>query len=180
MKQYLKLILVILFPYFVVFALLFVFGISFMGEFMLTYIIESGVDVGIFLLATLFFLHFMALICSIVTFITSIVKKRDGRELLRLSMVIKLLQIPAYLFMFFAGLALFITIFTIPISFALFIFCCMTIFLTGLIGLGGIIRSFKENNLSITESVVYGFLQFIFCIDVISSIILYKKVKKRN
>ena len=146
MKQYLKLILVILFPYFIIFALLCVFGVVFAENSIFTYIMGSVFkNNGLLVLVILVLLYFAALICSATTLATSIVKKRDGRELLRLSMIIKLLHIPAYLLIFFVGFVSLITIFTMPVAFVLFVFCCM---------------------------------HFIFCADVISSVILYKKLKQ--
>ncbi|QQO10867.1 hypothetical protein [Breznakiella homolactica] len=90
-------------------------------------------------------------------------------------MKIKLIQIPAYVLIFLAGLLLLSTIFTMGISVVLMVLDIMAVFLSGLIGLAGVIRGFLEKKISKKASVIHGFLQFIFCADVISSIILYKK-----
>ncbi|HEX3017860.1 MAG TPA: hypothetical protein VHP31_08420 [Caproicibacter sp.] len=118
-----------------------------------------------------------ALVCSVATFIIGLVKKWNPQELLHINMVIKLIHIPAYILIFIIGLVCLLTIFTFAISIVLMILDSMTIFLSGLIGLGGIIRSYSENKLSKKAAVMHGILQFVFCADVISSIIVYRKVK---
>lgn len=93
-------------------------------------------------------------------------------------MVIKLIHIPAYLLIFLFGIASFITIFTFAFSAVFVVLDCLTICLTGIIGLASVFRSVMEKKLSKTAGVVHGFLQFIFCADVISAIILYITVKR--
>lgn len=128
-------------------------------------------------LIALIVLYVTALVCSVAVFITSLVKKWNVQELLSINMVIKLIHIPAYLLIFFIGLACLITIFTFAISIVLMFLDGMTILLSGLIGLGGVIRSLRENKLSKRAAVIHGILQFVFCADIISSIIIYKTVK---
>ena len=130
------------------------------------------------LLLTLIILYIPALICAVTAFISSFIKKEKPLDMLRINMLIKLIHISAYLFIFFVGLACIITIFTIGITIILIIFDIMTIALNGLIGLGGIIRSFREGEISIETAVFHGILQFIFCADIISSIVIYRKVKR--
>jgi len=93
-------------------------------------------------------------------------------------MIIKIVHIPAYIILFFFGLLTTLTIFTFPFAIAFIIFDNLTIFMSGIIGLSGLIRSFIEKKVSIKKVILYGLFQFIFCIDVISSIIIYRKVKK--
>jgi hypothetical protein len=102
---------------------------------------------------------------------------RSAQEVARINMVVKLLHIPAYIVIFIIGLLGLITIFTAAISIVLMVMACMTISLTGLLGLGGIIRGLRENKLSKKESVIHAIFQFVFCADIISSIIVYRKIK---
>jgi hypothetical protein len=69
------------------------------------------------------------------------------------------------------------TIFTMGITIVLMILDVMTIFLSGLVGLSGIIRGSIENKLSKKTAVIHSILQFIFCADIFSCIIVYRKVK---
>ena len=134
---------------------------------------------GLYLLFLLIIIYIIALVCSVVVSITNIIFKRSSQKLLRMNMIIKLIHIPAYILIFTAGLVFTITIFTMGITAVLIIFDCMTIFLTGLIGLSGIIRGFAENKLSKNTAIIHALLQFVFCFDIISSIIVYRKVKSK-
>ena len=136
-------------------------------------------DNVLFVLLFLIILYAVALICTTVLFITIIAKKWDSREALRINMLIKLIQVPAYLIIFIIGLACLLTIFTLGFSIILFILDIMTIFLTGLIGVAGIKRAHVENKLSTKAATKYGISQFIFCADVISAILVYRKVKEK-
>ena len=174
MRPYLYLILVILFPYTVVLALLCIFMEISIFRSIMEVIFQNN---ALLLLLALLIFYVIAFICSLVTLATSIVKERDGRELLRVNMIIKLLHIPGYLMIFIAGFVFLLTIFTFPIALVLMMLSGMAIFLTGLIGLGGILRSFREKRLSKNEAILHSFLQFVFCADIISSIYLYRKTK---
>ena len=97
-----------------------------------------------------------------------------------MNMVIKLVHIPAYVLIFVLGLAFMVTIFTFAITIILVIFDMMTIFMTGLIGLSGVIRACCEKKISIKSAIIHGILQFVFCLDVFSAVIAYRKVKKSS
>jgi len=171
MKRYLPLLLIILFPYLIIFAVICIFT-----GFLMETIFQNN---GLLLLFLLIFIYIIALICAIIVFIKIIIKKQNAQEILHINMVIKLIHIPAYIILFLMGMASLITIFTMGFGIAFFILDCLTIFLTGLIGLGGLIRSLIEKKISFKSVLFYGISQFIFCIDVISSIIIYRKVKKK-
>lgn len=115
------------------------------------------------------YLNFFALIC--------LFTGRFMDTVFHSNVVIKLIHIPAYVLLFIVGLLCLITIFTTPITIVLILLDGMTIFLTGLIGLGGVIRSSKENRISKSAMVIHGILQFIFCADVISVVVIYRTVR---
>lgn len=98
----------------------------------------------------------------------------DARQLARAGMWVKLLQIPAYALWFMVGAVMFI--FMGPLL--AFLVDAMTIILSGLVGLGAVLRSKKEGILTVSQAVVHGILQFVFCADVVSAIILYRKTKE--
>jgi hypothetical protein len=135
---------------------------------------------GLYLILLLIIIYIIALVSSIIFCIKNIMKKIISQKLLYINMVIKLIQIPAYVLIFFIGLICLFTIFTMAISIVLMIFDGMAIFLTGLIGLAGIIRCLIENKITKKTAVIYAIFQFIFCADVITSIKIYKKIKKVN
>ena len=71
------------------------------------------------------------------------------------------------------------TIFTYAFSIFFVIFDCLTIFLTGLIGVSAVARCYADCKISKPFAIVNGFLQFVFCIDVISAIIVFIKSKAK-
>jgi hypothetical protein len=164
------LFLPLLFPYLIVFAIICIFTNVFMEI-----LFQNN---GLYVLLMLFIFYVLALICTLIFSIKNIALKKESQKILFFNMLIKLIQIPAYISIFIIGIMGLITIFTIGITIVLIILSCLTIFLTGTIGLSGIIRGFLERKLSLKYAILYAFLQFIFCIDVIGSIIIYQKVKK--
>ena len=170
MKRYLSLLLVLLFPYFVIFAVECLIEVS-----LLETIFQSN---PYLLLLALIVICIVALLSSMIVFIISIVMKWNTKDLLRANMIMKLVHIPAYIGIFLSALACMLTIFTYVISMIIIILACMTIFMSGLIGLAGVIRSAFEKKLSAKEVIIHGILQFIFCADIISSIVIYDNVNK--
>lgn len=79
---------------------------------------------------------------------------------------------------FVVGLASLLTIFTAGISIVLWLLDVFTIIISGTIGLSGIIRALREHRLTGKEALIHGLLQFVFCADVISSIIAYRTVAR--
>ncbi|MDF2905515.1 MAG: hypothetical protein K0R34_836 [Herbinix sp.] len=165
MKKLLPFYAIVLFPYLIVFILISIFKGYFTDDFLL------------FLLITLVVLYVVAIVCAIAGFMKGVTKKYQPQEILRINMMIKLLHIPAYLLIFVFGLLCTITIFTIGVTVVLMILDGMTIVLSGLVGLGGIIGSLREKKISTNKAVIHGILQFVYCADVISSIVMYRTVK---
>lgn len=88
-------------------------------------------------------------------------------------MLIKLVQIPAYLAIFVLGVLFFLTIFTYAFSVFFVLFDCITIFLTGFVGLTANLRAYKERKCSGSFAALNSVCQFVFCIDVISAVVVY-------
>ena len=172
-NSYLSLLLVILFPYLILLALICIFTQSIIME-------KIFKNNALYLVLLLIIFYIIALIFTIIVSIKNIILKQNSKNILKINMTIKLIHIPAYVLIFFAGLLSLITIFTMGFSIAFFVLDCMTIFLTGLIGLSGLIRILIENKLPKKTIILNAIFQFIFCLDVISSIIIYKKIMKIN
>lgn len=170
MKKLLPCIFIILFPYLIGFLIYSLFNPVFME-----FIFQNNIYLGLFYL---FIFWSIALISAIIISGNSVSNKRDAVELAWVNMIIKLVQIPAYLFIFVVGLVCMITIFTFMISFFLMLLDCAAIILSGLIGVSAIKRSKEEGILSGKEMIFHGILQFIFCGDVVSSILVFRKVKR--
>lgn len=95
------------------------------------------------------------------------------------AMITKLIQVPAYTTILVLGVLLAITAFTIPFSIGLFLFDSLTLFLTGLLTAAAAINAVRQGFVTAMDCVLIMVLQFIFCIDVVASIILYLKLRKR-
>jgi len=94
------------------------------------------------------------------------------------NMLIKLLHIPAYMLITISMISVFL--WAQPIFFMMALFGYMAIYLTGLIGLCGIIRGYKEQSFSKIGAIFLGILQFVllFNADAISAIIVYNRARR--
>jgi len=158
----------LLFPYFITFILA---GVTIP-------VAEWASEWLLFHWQIILFLYILALGCSIITFIISISRKWRVQELLRVNMIIKLLHIPAYTLITISTIS--VILWAGPEFILMAFFGYMTIFLTGLIGLCGIIRGFKENRFSMIGVIIHGILQFVPLLhaDAISAIIVYRKSRE--
>lgn len=104
-------------------------------------------------------------------------KARNGNwralELTRTNMVVKLIQIPAYLLIFGMGLLCTLMIFTIGITFVLILLDAFAIGMTGLFAATAFYNLKKEQKITGTMQALYTFASFLFCMDVIAAIIGY-------
>ena len=161
MKRFLLLIPVMIQPYILLFALYSIF--------INQYIVERffGGN-GLWLLFVIFVTIVISFICTLVYIPFCLAKGWGARQTAFFNMLIKLVQIPAYL-----GVLFFLTIFTYAFSVFFVLFDCITIFLTGLVGLTANLRLYKERKCSGSFAALNSVCQFVFCIDVISAVIVY-------
>lgn len=101
----------------------------------------------------------------------------EGRKLALANMLIKLFQIPNYLVLFLGAMLLF-ALPMVPVM--VWMVDVMTIVLSGLVGLAAVLRCRAEGRLTNKAALVNGILQFVFCADVFSAVILYRKAKERS
>ncbi len=121
----------------------------------------------------------ISLLLATVCFIISICKGYDALSLAKPTMIIKLIQIPAYITIFVLGVIFFITVFTAPFSLALFLLDCLMLFMTGLLNCAAVIVAIRQGFTTFKQSFWVIILQFVFCADVVASIIFYSKIKKK-
>lgn len=95
-------------------------------------------------------------------------------------MVMKLVQVPAYIITFLLGLLLLITIFTAGISLLFLVLNALSIVPSFIIGARVVRDCQKEGLLSTGARVTFTILQAVFCLDVISSVIVFCMVRKRS
>lgn len=178
-KLFLISIPIVLVPYLALFALATVFFSTDLPFF--NYIMESVFDSNaLYLIAALFLYCILTGMLSIVCFFVSIYKKWDAISLAKTAMIMKLVQVPAYVLIFALGAVFVITIFTIPFSIGLFVIDCLSVFMKGLFVVSSVIATIKSNTFTLKEVIWVILLQFIFCADVISSIVFYIKLKRAN
>lgn len=170
---------ILLLPYLALFTLAAVFLSTEIPFF--RYIMESVFDSNaLYLIGTFILFCIVTMVLSIICFVLSIYKKWDVLSLAKTVMIIKLVHIPAYVLIFVFGILLAITIFTIPFSIGLFLFDCLSLFLTGALMISAVINSIKQGIVKFKDILWIMILQFVFCADVVSAIIFYVKLKKTD
>lgn len=125
-------------------------------------------------------LFIVSFICNVIFLVLSIHQKWDCKKIALLNMVIKIVQIPAYVAVFLLGVFSFGALFTIGLAVVFFLFDCASIFLSGLIGITSVIRCYTDRIISKRFSIINGLLQFVFCADVISSIIIFMQANCKH
>ncbi len=101
--------------------------------------------------------------------------KWNSQELCRTNMIVKLVQIPAYLFIFVVGLLCALMIFTIGISFVFVLLDIFTIGMTGLFACSAFYVLKKEQKISGKMQLFYSLASFLFCADIVIAVIGYKR-----
>ncbi len=94
------------------------------------------------------------------------------------TLLIKVMQIPAYICLFIIGAACVMTIFTFIFAAVLLFLCCTSIFLSGITGVAAIKEQYSAGRLPLDKAALYGILQFVFIADTASTIILYGRQVK--
>ena len=167
-----------IFPYIILCALESIFlltGVSFFSDIMKTIFNNNALS----LLLTLVIYCLFACILNVIHFIICLKNNNDALKIAKTAMIVKTIQIPAYLLIFCAGSLFVFSLFTIPFSIVLLIFNYITLVLTGLITISSIINSVKHSVFKTKEVILVTLLQFVFCADVVATIIYYNMLKKR-
>ena len=120
---------------------------------------------------------FISFVLNIIFFVLSITKKWDELYLAKVAMITKLIQIPSYIVIFVLGVFFTITIFTFVFSILMFFFDYLTLIMTGLINSAAVINASRKKAVSFGKNIWIIILQFVFCADVVASIIFYIKIK---
>jgi len=170
MKKYIIALPIFIFPYTVLFGIY----CTYTG-FLMDSLFQSH---GLVLLFWINIIYFIGFIYSVVYAIISLFRKNKSLELIKMNMIIKLVHIPAYILIFLLGILLFISIFTMGVSFYLIFLDCLTIFCSGIIGVMAIFKGTKENKVDKKYFIKYSLLQFVFCFDVFYAVHIFNKSKK--
>ena len=136
-------------------------------------------SLGMFIFAIICNLY--VLIVVIVNLIRAIKGKWNAIELVKLNMIIKLVHVPAFVFHFLLGMAgLVASVWGIGFIMWAVLIDLLTIGLTGMIGLSASVSCRKEGMLTNPMAFLYAVLSYIYCVDVISAIAFYVKLRKGN
>ena len=106
----------------------------------------------------------------------NVLLKADSLQDARDMMTLRLIQIPAYIFNFAAGVLGLITVITAGVTIVLIILCVMSRMLSGLAGLSAAIRASKKVGTPL--AIACGVLGFLWLADVISAVILHTRLCK--
>lgn len=171
MKKFVPAISIVLFPYAIAFVLYCI-----CSGFLMDSVFQNTAYLCLLMLIIIWV---VALICAVSICAVSLIRKWDFVELSRVNMLIKTISIPAYLVIFVIGAVFMLTVLTFAISVVLMILDMMAIILSGLIGISAVKRSYDNKAISKNKMILYGVLQFVFCADVVISIIVFRKSKKK-
>lgn len=159
----------ILFPYLILFCMFCIFTGFLMEE-----LFQGFAPVMLIYLAAWFI---TSLICNAVYIAVSVAKKCDRTELLKINMIVKIAQIPAYMAIFVLGVLCMMTIFTIGFTLFFIIFDLVSVFLSGTIGFGAVMTAKGEKP---PQFILLSLSQFVLCIDMPLSIVMFLLSKKCN
>ena len=169
---------ILLLPYFALFALATIFFSTKLTFFRL--IMESVFHSNaLLLIAALMIYCLVAIAVSVVCLVMGIRKKWDALLMAKTAMIVKLAQVPAYIVIFILGVMLAITIITIPFAIMLFFVDCLSLVLTGLLVIASVIITIRQGVLKPKDVRWVTLLQFVFCADVVASVVFYLKLRNR-
>lgn len=120
------------------------------------------------------------LLCNLIFIVLSFVKKWDHLELCKINMIVKLIHVPGYIAIFIFGIIFLLTPFTIGFSIFFFLYDCLSLVLSGIIGLSAILSMKKKGQKLSGFYLLNCFLQFVFCLDIVSSILVFATVSKNK
>ena len=99
-----------------------------------------------------------------------------ARRLLFWNMVLKLCNIPFYIGVFFVGLMM--SVFVIPLLLPLILIDYSVLLPSTMFGLSGLLQARREGRIDTTALLIFGIMQFFFCLDVVSAICMYADARK--
>jgi hypothetical protein len=144
------------------------------------FILERIFGGNVFALITVFLIYFaVSLILAIICYIISLVKNPEPLALAKTATIIKLIQIPAYIVNFVLSILFIITIFTIGFAVVLLAVNCVCLFISGVLNILAMFIAVRKGVLKTGECILYAVFQFVFCLDIVSSVLLCRKLNKR-
>ena len=144
------------------------------------FVMERIFDSNIFVLIAVFLIYFVtSFVLAIICYIIAFVKSPEPLALAKTATIIKLIQIPAYIVNFVLSILFIITIFTIGFAVVLLAVNCVCLFISGALNILAMFIAVRKGVLKTGECILYAVFQFVFCLDIVSSVLLCRKLNKR-
>lgn len=148
--------------------------------------IEAPQDLYIFmnmalpivLIGGVFLIGLLCIAATVAAIVLAVRKSWDALPIAKTVMIIKLIQIPAYVAIFALGAIFFVTVWLFVVALLFVVLDAVVILMTGGLGATAAFRGYREEKLSKSQAVVLGLLQFVYCVDVVASIVLFVKLRK--
>ena len=176
-KRFFLMIPALALPYVVLLTLVFIYT---SGSSPLSSFIMENIFLGFapLVLIPLSLYIFIAIVFSIVFILLACLRNWDALSIAKTAMIVKLVQIPAYIIIFVLSMALILSIWLSGLSIVLLALNCITLFMTGLFTISGVICGAKQGYFKVSELWWVILLQFVFCLDVLAAVIFYVKFKR--
>lgn len=170
MKKYLLSIPVMLYPYTLIVGLVCLY----------TPEIMEGVFAGngFLLIAALFACAAVAFAFALGVAVSLLLKGGDALSATRLTLVLKIVHIPAYIVIFLLGVLFTLSIWGIIFVVVFVLTDIAAIIMTGMYGAAAAFRCRAQGLIGTGEAIALGVCQFIFCIDVASIIVQCVLIRK--
>lgn len=173
--KYLKMIPVIIYPY--IYVVILAVFLMFMNVLPSDY--NDAATLGLFIVAVIYNLYSFVIV--IVNAVQGAKGKMTARQAARMNLIIKGIQIPAYIMHFILGfIGLAMSVWGIGFVLWAILIDLLTILLTGISSIGCSIRMHKEGLLSTAAAIFLGIGCFIYCVDVVIAIVYVVKTRKKQ
>ncbi|MBO4456549.1 MAG: hypothetical protein J5802_02385 [Butyrivibrio sp.] len=107
------------------------------------------------------------------------IEPKEAVSLAKLQMILRLVQIPAYIVIFLLGVILVFTFFGLVMAMILAVIDGISIALTGTASIAVYAHLLKNNLITKKQFIGYSILSYIYVLDVIASILCYTNVKRK-
>ncbi len=119
-----------------------------------------------------------SLILAIVNSVKAANGKISAKDAAFANMLIKIVQIPAYIINFILGVfSMVLSVWGIGLLIWVIVADVVSICYTGINAIGACVACGKKKVVSTGISVLFAFLNFIYCVDVVVAIVMYAKAK---
>lgn len=123
---------------------------------------------------------FFTFVLTIICFVFSQIKKWDAYVLTRAMAIIKVIHIPAYITIFVVGAFCALTVFSLPFTLLLAFFDYILLFMSGIMTVSAVILAINQNPQLSKKYYFLAALQFVYCVDLVATWILYLKLKREK